>query len=209
MNEGTNEMSSLILKQLEDRLSVTNVDVMQLAFDEITRLHKELNGAPQQILPWMECAKKYIGLREIPGNRHNPQILRWWVATRQPFTDDETPWCSAAVGGVFEEKGIISTRKANARSWNKWGSSLPAPAVGAVVVFWRGSKTSWKGHVGIVWGKDTNDNLIVWGGNQGNQVSLKAFPRKRVLSYRWPQAFPLPHDYGLPILTGDLTNGEA
>jgi len=203
-------MSNLVLAQLEDRLvAPSDQELFQLAFNEITRLQREIQQVPQGLLPWMVCAEKYIGLREIPGNRHNPQILRWWVATRQPFTDDETPWCSAAVGGIFEEVGIVSTRKANARSWKKWGTQLQSPAVGAVVVFWRGSRTSWKGHVGIVWGQDSNGNLLVWGGNQGNQVSIKAFPLNRVLSYRWPLAFPPPSNYDLPILEGDLTNGEA
>lgn len=54
---------------------------------------------------------------------------------------------------------------------------------GDVVVFWRGSKDSWKGHVAFYSHHDAN-NVYVLGGNQGNAVSIQAYPRSRLLDVR-------------------------
>lgn len=162
---------------------------------------------------WFDTAKQYLGQREIKGASHNPLIVRWWASIRAPFTDDETSWCAAFVGGIFEECGIRSSRSAAARSYLKWGQRLGSPAVGAVVVFWRGSPTSWSGHVGFVAGQDRWGNLMVLGGNQGDQVNIKPFPRSRVLGYAWPANEPLPTSIGapLPVLQSDgaLSTNEA
>ncbi len=162
---------------------------------------------------WLDAARKYIGQSEIKGNTHNPIILRWWAAIRAPFTEDETPWCAAFVGGVLEECGIRSSRAASARSYLKWGQRLGSPAVGAVVVFWRGSPDGWSGHVGFVAGQDQAGNLMVLGGNQGDQVNVRPFPLSRVLGYRWPLTEPLPSPIGMPLpvikSSGTLSTNEA
>nr|WP_321457176.1 TIGR02594 family protein [uncultured Cohaesibacter sp.] len=165
---------------------------------------------------WLQVARSYLGLREYKGNRHNPKILEWWLKIRMPFTDDETPWCAGFVGGVLEECGIRSTRSAGARSylWQNWGLRLNGPYVGAVVVFWRGSKAGSKGHVGFVVGRDQHNNLMVIGGNQGDAVTIKPFSTARVLSYHWPED-DIPYSGGgfesLPLVNSDgtLSTDEA
>ena len=142
--------------------------------------------------PWITQGKKYLGLQEIPGRKHNSTILRFWEEIKADFRDDETPWCAGFVGAVLEEVGIRSTRSAAARSYMKWGRTLRTPAVGAIVVFWRGSPSGWSGHVGFVVGKDQNGNLMVLGGNQGDQVSIRPFSTNRVLGYYWPNGVDLP-----------------
>ncbi len=136
---------------------------------------------------WIDEAKKHIGTREIKGVKHNTKIVAWWQKTKLHFRDDETPWCAAFVGGVLEDVGIKSTRSAAARSYLKWGWKVDKPVYGAIVVFWRGSPSSWSGHVGFVVGKDRYGNIIVLGGNQGDEVNLRAFSSGRVLGYRFPQ----------------------
>ena len=164
---------------------------------------------------WLDKAKSYLGLAEVPGKRHNAKILGWWKAIKATFTDDETPWCAAFVGGVLEECGILSTRKANARSYIDWGEKLPSPVVGCVVVFWRGSIGAASGHVGFVVGRDLRGNLLVLGGNQGDKVSIMPFSRDRVLAYRWPKCNEAPeqiaHFYALPVIenTEKLSTNEA
>lgn len=160
---------------------------------------------------WFDVAKKYIGTAEIKGPRHNSIILRWWSAICAPFADDESAWCAAFVGGVLEECGIQSSRSAGARSYMKWGKPLTIPAVGCIVVFWRGSPDGWAGHVGFVAGRDKKGNLMVIGGNQGDKVSLAAFDVKRVLGYRWPKDMVRPFVEPLPIIEheGALSNNEA
>jgi uncharacterized protein (TIGR02594 family) len=160
--------------------------------------------------PWMLDARKHLGLKEIAGRRHAPKILRWWALIRAPFTDDETPWCAAYVGGVLESTGIKSSRSAMARSYLKWGRPLIRPTYGAVVVFWRGSPSSGSGHVGFVVGQDPRRNLMVLGGNQGNEVSIKPFDKSRVLGYRWPDGVDVPGQH-MPVLahSGGLSINEA
>lgn len=154
---------------------------------------------------WLAEARKHVGLREIAGRRHNPLILRWWQLIRAPFTDDETPWCAGYVGGVLEAVGIRSTRSAAARSYQTWGLGV-SPAVGAIVVFWRGSPRSGKGHVGFVVGRDQHGMLMVLGGNQGNAVNVRPFSLDRVVAYRWPAGQPLPKPGAfkdLPVVKSD------
>jgi uncharacterized protein (TIGR02594 family) len=51
---------------------------------------------------WIAKARGYLGLREVAGKQHNPQILAWWKAIGASwYKDDETPWCGAFVGGVL------------------------------------------------------------------------------------------------------------
>jgi hypothetical protein len=62
------------------------------------------------------------------------------------------------------------------------------------VVFWRGSRDGYSGHVGFVTGLTRDGHLIVLGGNQGDEVNEKAFARDRVLSYRWPLGVNVPKE---------------
>ncbi len=160
---------------------------------------------------WLAEARKNIGQKEIAGRKHNPLILRWWTLIRAPFTDDETPWCAAFVGGVLESCGVRSTRSAAARSYQNWGVGLKRPALGCIVVFWRGSPSSANGHVGFVVGETRSGYLLVLGGNQGDAVNIRPFDRARVVAYRWPKGEPLPDASRLPLLsaTGALSTNEA
>lgn len=165
---------------------------------------------------WLKVADKYLGTREVKGAKHNPVIVKWWAAIRAPFADDETPWCAAFVGGVLEEAGLKSSRSASARSYQKWGADTDA-RVGAVVVLWRGTPQSATGHVGFLVGRDVNNNLMILGGNQGDEVSIKPFPRSRLVCYRWPsgaglsEPMPFPGFANLPLLSSDgkISTNEA
>lgn len=161
---------------------------------------------------WIVLARKYLGLREIKGSRHEPLIVKWWEAIGAPFRDDETPWCGAFVGGVLREADLpIVSGGAGARSWLKLPVKLDRPAVGSVVVFWRGSRDGTLGHVGFVVGQDRFGNLMVLGGNQGDEVCIKPFSRDRVLGYRWPSTWPLEERFNLPVLASDgrVSTNEA
>lgn len=162
-------------------------------------------------LYWMKEAREHIGVREIKGPRHHPQIIRWWQKIKSHFRDDETPWCAAYVGGVLEKVGIRSTRSAAARSYLKFGKTLTQPAYGCVVVFWRGRRNGWAGHVGFVVGKDRHGNLMVLGGNQGDAVNIRPFSNDRVLGFRWPSIWPAAQRFNLPLLesSGVVSTNEA
>lgn len=147
---------------------------------------------------WIVEAEKYIGTREIRGPRHEPQILAWWRRIlRGGIKDDETPWCSAFVGAMFEDVGIRSTRFESARSWETWGRPLARPVYGCVVTFVR---PGGGGHVGFVVGQDEHGNLLVLGGNQRDSVNVMTFDRRRVTSYRWPNGVPLDMHKAPPLM---------
>ena len=153
---------------------------------------------------WLDTARTYLGQREIKGPHHNPHVLTWWKRMGAPFADDETPWCGAFVGGVLSETGIKPVSGgASARAWLKLPVKLDRAAVGAVVVFWRGSPDGGQGHVGFVAGRDQAGNLMVLGGNQGDAVTIKPFSRNRVLGYRWPGVYPYASRFDLPLIGSD------
>lgn len=55
---------------------------------------------------WLVEARTYLGVREIPGLRHEPQILRWWRAIRMGgIRDDETPYCFTGETEILTEQG--------------------------------------------------------------------------------------------------------
>lgn len=144
--------------------------------------------------PWMSVAMGELGVREVVGSRHNPRILEYFTAVRGHIRDDETAWCSAFANWVIRETGLEGTRRGNARSWATWGTQLPLEALpyGAIAVLWRGSPSSWKGHVAFYAGTEGGD-LVLLGGNQGNAVCLKKYPRNRLLALCWPPGFPAPN----------------
>nr|DAN07191.1 MAG TPA: Tail associated lysozyme [Caudoviricetes sp.] len=148
--------------------------------------------------PWIVLAEQYIGTREIRGPRHEPKILQWWRKIRRGgIQDDETPWCSAFVGAMFEDAGITSTRFESARSWETWGRALSRPTYGCVVTF---TRAGGGGHVGFIIGQDVQGNLLVLGGNQNNEVRVSAFSPARVTAYRWPANVPLEGNTAPPLM---------
>ncbi len=58
--------------------------------------------------------------------------------------------------------------------------------MGAVMVFWRESRQSGKGHVGFYVGED-KDAYQILGGNQSDSVCLTWVSKSRFLSAHWPR----------------------
>lgn len=131
-----------------------------------------------------DYAKLEHGVKEIPGAKHNPRILEFHSST-SGFRDDETPWCSSFVNWTFKKAGFdhLRSKRANARSWLEFGVPTKIPREGDVVIFWRGSKDSWQGHVGF-YVKETSSKILVLGGNQLNMVSYQWYSKARLLGYR-------------------------
>lgn len=73
----------------------------------------------------------------------------------------------------------------NARSWLLVGEEIVDPKLGDIVVFWRESLESWKGHVGIFIGfSEDKRRVFCLGGNQRNKVCILPYDAERVLGYR-------------------------
>jgi uncharacterized protein (TIGR02594 family) len=157
---------------------------------------------------WLGSAYAYEGLREIPGAPTAPAIAGWLKRLRAWWADDETPWCGTFVAAVLQENGIaVPAAWFRARAWLDWGTALPQPTVGCVVVFNR----SGGGHVAFVVGRDHGGRLLCIGGNQSNAVSVAPFERSRVLGYRWPAGEPMPAPQTLPLIASAAVSstGEA
>lgn len=162
-------------------------------------------------------ARKYLGLQEVKGVKHNSAILQ---LTAKAFAahgkkswihDDETPWCGNFIGGVFAEVGLghkIPKEFYRAKEWETTGTKLDKAAYGCVVTFTRDGG----GHVGLVVGKTSNGMLKVLGGNQSNAVNIMDFDPKRVTAYRWVSTGTEPHAYryDLPVMpAGKISTNEA
>lgn len=127
-----------------------------------------------------------LGTEEIVGDKHNPEVLKYAKETNIPGVDtDEVAWCSTFVNWVAKKAGLQFSGKANARSWLNVGVKVMVPEPGDIVVFWRESPQSWKGHVGIFLGLSADKKRVYCiGGNQGNRVSVSAYRLDTVLSFQ-------------------------
>ncbi|WP_300009649.1 TIGR02594 family protein [uncultured Roseobacter sp.] len=143
-----------------------------------------MEDAPDSEIPWMSEAIRVKGLHEA---RNRSQLVRWFDASVSWFDPREVPWCGAFVATVMRKwkPGItLPENPLGARNWDDFGKSC-APQLGAVMVFWRGSRNGWKGHVGLYWGEDA-DAYHILGGNQSNAVTITRISKARFLDARWP-----------------------
>ena len=132
-----------------------------------------------------ELAQRYVGIRELAGEKDHPLIL-WWLRlcnVGEPMEHDETPWCSAFVNGICWELRLPRSKSAAARSWLQVGTVLQmsdATPGYDLVILERGQTG---GHVGFYAGQSPN-TVSLLAGNQGDAVSVASFPRNRILGLR-------------------------
>jgi uncharacterized protein (TIGR02594 family) len=145
---------------------------------------------------------------ELKGEKHNPEVVKY--AQQNPafkwITDDETAWCAIFVNWCLLKAGISGTNKANARSFQGYGTEveLKDAQPGDIVVFWRGEPQGWQGHVAFYVSHDKG-NVYCLGGNQSNKVNISPYSRSKLLAVRKvPQSTNL-----LSINTKELTDMEA
>ncbi len=134
----------------------------------------------------IHIALSQYGVTEEPGKEHNPVILNYFKEIGHTWVEsDETAWCSAYTNWVALRAACERSNQLTARSWLLVGIPVSIPQIGDIVVFWRESPDSWKGHVGffIAYSED-GQNIYVLGGNQNNQVCIKAYPVARLLGFR-------------------------
>jgi uncharacterized protein (TIGR02594 family) len=146
---------------------------------------------------WLQQARELVGLEEIVGSRHEAKILQFFAEAGHSYVrDDETPWCSAMVGACLARAGEANTGSLAARSYETYGQSIVEEnaSVGDIAVFWRGSPTSWQGHVAFFL-RFLDDKVEVLGGNQANKVSITTYPRSRLVAIRRPGVASLSAEY--------------
>jgi len=139
----------------------------------------------------LEMLKMY-GLKEVAGKGKNPEIIKMFHEIGFEWVqDDETSWCSAALNYFCKKLGYERSGALDAKSWLKMPIKVLQPSMGDIVVFWRETPDSWKGHVGLF---ITQDLTTVWclGGNQGDMLCIKPYPRDHVIGYREVHKLPNP-----------------
>lgn len=133
-----------------------------------------------------DIAQRFVGVREIKGATHNPQILAMLRLDAKWPEGDEVPWCSAFVNYVAWLLRLPRSKSLMARSWLNVGRHVETSHARQgmdVVVLWRGTPDGDAGHVGFYAGQtDTHINLL--GGNQKDQVSIAPFPKTQLLGIR-------------------------
>jgi uncharacterized protein (TIGR02594 family) len=115
----------------------------------------------------------------------NPRVDAYFDDVGYPSMTDETAWCAAFVGAMLKRCGLPHTGKLTARSYLDWGKpvDLSKAEPGDIVVLWRGSPTSWQGHVGF-FDRQADGNVYLLGGNQRDMVNVSGYSIDRVLSVR-------------------------
>lgn len=145
---------------------------------------------------WLRTAYKYIGVRELPGPKTSEVISSWLQALGSWITDDETAWCGTFCAVVMRESFYdYPTIYMRAKSWLKWGRRISKPVLGCIVVFERIGG----GHVGFLVGMTDAGDLLVLGGNQGNEVKVSMFSPGRVLGYRIPRGWGYERAMAVPV----------
>ena len=155
---------------------------------------------------WLVEAKKYEGLREILGAKHNNVILGWLRRLKAWWAEDETPWCGTFVAQCLQATGLpIAENWFRAKEWAAYGSNLRSTHVapGAILVFGREGG----GHVGFYVGEDST-YFYVLGGNQSNMVNIMKLAKVRCIAIRWPSGVPV---IGGPVRLsgGKVSKNEA
>lgn len=136
----------------------------------------------------IDICRKYIGLSEEKNNNQLMALLKSQAINNDiSINPKDTSWCSAFLNFCERSIGKKGTGSLMARSWSKIGTdTLRSPVEGDVVVFSdmaNDPPDPEKGHVGYFLRFEGNQ---VWslGGNQGNKVCEKAFPRSKIIAIR-------------------------
>lgn len=185
-----------------DRSLMTNLTV-DLIMDDLSRPTPVADIDQLKLAYWIETGMKYLGLKEIPGSKHNPTILAWWIEVGATwFKDDETAWCALFIGAILKEAGLPilpASKVASSLAWAEYGYKLAGPAVGAICV----KRRTGGGHVGLVLGRNTAGKLVVLSGNASNRVGIDTYNESDFFAYRYPIAPPAGLKVGfqnLPVL---------
>jgi len=146
---------------------------------------KEDKGGTEMMQDLLVEVLSNYGIKEVAGKNSNPKILEFFKELGYDWVNDDstTAWCSAMLSYYAKKCGYEYNKSLSARDWLKMPIKVLKPQIGHIVIFWRESPQSWKGHVGIFIAQDINI-IYVLGGNQGNSLSIAGYPRDQLLGYR-------------------------
>lgn len=142
-----------------------------------------------------EHAQRYIGIREVPGEKDHP-LIRWWHSLCTiGETEDEVPWCSSFINGMCWDLRRARSKSAAARSWLGIGIAVPLvrdpterlapqydPQIGDIVILSRATNPR-NGHVGIFGGWQ-GDKVMLVSGNIRDMVTFGGFSKGWIIGIR-------------------------
>ena len=138
-------------------------------------------------------ASRFLGLSEVVGAVHNPQIMAMLRLDASWPQADEVPWCSAFVNYIAWLLELPRSKSLRARSWLNVGRVIDfadCQIDSDIIILKRGGENqpgpeviAAPGHVGFYAGM-ANGKVQILGGNQGNQVSIAPYPIERILGIR-------------------------
>lgn len=71
---------------------------------------------------WLQNAFDDLGLKELPGKKHNARVVEMFHTAGYPsINDDETAWCAAAMNTWLIEADYKGSGSLMARSFSKYG----------------------------------------------------------------------------------------
>lgn len=145
---------------------------------------------------WISVANRWVGTAEaLPNGRKNPDVCAMFEAV--DYYDAATVdcrkvmWCAVFVNFCLTSAGVPGTRSAAARSFSErprlFEDLKGVPRPGCIVVLSSKDRGPEAGHVGFYAGEAPGNKVRILGGNQGDAVSVAAFPKARVIGYFWPR----------------------
>ncbi|MEM9734205.1 MAG: peptidoglycan-binding protein [Pseudomonadota bacterium] len=145
------------------------------------------NGdGPYDLAPWMDFAKSMDGWHE---RRNYGKVKRFLSTVASWFDPIKHAWCGMWMAAVIahclpDEK--LPNNPAGSINWRDWSDECK-PQYGAILVFWRGKPTGWKGHIGFYVGEDATCYHVL-GANQRNAVNVTRIKKTRLRKggCRWP-----------------------
>lgn len=164
--------------------------------------------------PWLATAIASIGIAEGPGDKvDNPVVLAMAKVCggniAKTYTHDSIAWCKMFVEFCLAKNGFHGNDTLWALDSAKIGTKLAGAAFGAIAC----KKRTGGGHTFIIGGKDKNGKLVGIGGNQSDRVSRATFNLSEIVSFNWPNGYPLPIKIGvssLPVVdSAPLSKREA
>jgi uncharacterized protein (TIGR02594 family) len=157
-----------------------------------TRPVPPLADAQPGVPEWYQWATNEIGTRE-EGENSGAAIARYRQLAQ--CGSDHDPWCAIFANAMFASctPAVAGTKSASSQSFRDSANfvKLTGPALGAVVVFWRISPNSGKGHVGFYRGESA-ESIYVLGGNEGDMVQIEPMSKGQFLGYWWPASVATP-----------------
>jgi len=131
----------------------------------------------------LNIALSQYGVHEIPGKLNNPEVMKYYHETGRKWVDSETtPWCDAFIDWCCLKMGLGFTDGLNARQWLDFCKTVETIYEADLVLYWRDSPSSWKGHISIPIAERYN-MIYSLGGNQNDMVQISPYYMTRKLAY--------------------------